>query len=131
MASVVSKTIFHLDKEDGTIKQEYSIADSILGQDDLTFGPDGSMYWTDILNGEVGRRTPDGSVTKQFVALGVNPITFSDDGRLFIALDFLGDGLYELDPDLSDPPRLILSDLGWLNAMGKALGASFASVWPR
>ena len=51
------------------------------------------------------------------VAPGVNPITFSDDGRLFVALDFVGDGLYELDPDLVEPPRLIIQELGWLNGV--------------
>jgi sugar lactone lactonase YvrE len=49
------------------------------------------------------------------VAPGVNPITFSDDGRLFTALAFLGDALYELDPGLRDPPRLIAENLGMLN----------------
>ena len=60
-------------------------------------------------------------VKKQFVAPGVNPIRFSEDGRLFTALDFLGDGLYELDPDLIDPPRRIIScpegfGLGFFNS---------------
>ena len=51
-----------------------------------------------------------GEVKKQFVAPGVNPIRFTKDGsRLFTALDFLGDGLYELDPDLDAPPRQIIS----------------------
>ncbi len=67
--------------------------------------------------GIVGRRTPAGEVTQQFVSPGVNPITFSDDGRLFVALDFSGDGLYELDPELKNPPRLIIKELGWLNGM--------------
>ncbi len=116
VASVISRTIFHLDKETGSINQEYSIADSVLGPDDLTYGPDGSLYWTDILNGEVARPTPDGTIIRQYVAPRVHPVTFSDDGRLFVALDFPGDALYELDPDLNDPPRLIASDLGWLNA---------------
>jgi sugar lactone lactonase YvrE len=132
VASVVSQTIFHLDKENGAVKQEYSSSDSILGPDDLTFGPDGSLYWTDILNGQVGRRTPDGIVTKQFVAPGTNPITFSDDGRLFVALDFLGDGLYELDPNLSESPRLILPELGWLNAMDWGPdGRLYGPIWSK
>ena len=49
--------------------------------------------------------------------MNVNPITFSEDGRLFVALDFFGDALYELDPDLVKPPRLITQDLGWLNGI--------------
>jgi sugar lactone lactonase YvrE len=92
--------------------------------DDLVFGPDGSIYWTDILTGFVRRMTPDGTMTERFVALGVNPITFSRDGtRLFVGLDFLSDGLYELKPDLSDLKPIIECDpninpfcLGFLNA---------------
>ena len=132
IASVISRVIFHLDKETGDIKNSYSVADSVQGPDDLTFGPDGSLYWTDILAGEVGRRTPDGVITKQFVAPGVNPITFSDDGRLFVALDFLGDALYEIDPDLNDPPRLIAENLGWLNAMDWGPdGYLYGPIWSK
>jgi sugar lactone lactonase YvrE len=105
--------IVGMDIETGEIVDR--ITTEVHSPDDLTFGPDGSLYWTDILTGEVGRYAPDGIITKQFVALGVNPITFSDDGRLFTALAFLGDALYELDPDLVDPPRLIAENLGMLN----------------
>ena len=77
--------------------------------------------WVTLLDsqpsGEVGRLSPDGTKTGQTVAPGVNPITFSDDGRLFVALDLLGDALYELDPDLIDPPRLIAENLGSMNGM--------------
>jgi hypothetical protein len=61
--------------------------------------------------------TPDGtqSVVAQLPP-GVNPITFTDDGqRLFTALDFLGDGFYEVYLDGVTPPRLIIPTLGWLN----------------
>ena len=102
-----------MDRETGEILDGYST--DVDSPDDVILGPDGSLYWTDILTGEVGRRSPDGTVTKQFVALGVNPITLSDDGRLFTALAFLGDALYELDPELAEPPRLIAENLGMLN----------------
>lgn len=59
----------------------------------------------------------------QYVAPGVNPITFKEDeGRLFVGLDFEGDGLYELDPDLQGDPRAIVPyvegtyPIGFLNA---------------
>ena len=132
VASVVSRTIFHLNKESGEIFHRYSVADSIEGPDDLTFGPDHSLYWTDIITGEVGRRTPDGEITKQFIAPGVNPITFSDDGRLFVALDFLGDALYEVDPELRTPPRLVVENIGWLNAMDWGEdGFLYGPVWSK
>lgn len=53
----------------------------------------------------VGRLGADGSMRSQMVDVGVNPIVFSSDGRLFAALAFLGDALYELDPNLIEPPR--------------------------
>ncbi len=52
--------------------------------------------------------TPDGTVTKQFEALGINQITISTDGQLFVALDFLGDELYELDHNLIEASRSII-----------------------
>ena len=106
IASVNGQEIVVMRKQNGRIVDR--ITEGVLSPDDLVFGPDGSLYWTDILTGEVGKRTPDGMVTKQFVAPGVNPITFSEDGRLFVGLDFLGDGLYELDPNLADPPTPII-----------------------
>jgi len=117
IASVVGREIVVMDPKSGRILERLGTDKGVEGPDDLTFGPDGSLYWASILTGEVGRLSPDGTVKKQFVALGVNPITFSDDGRLFVALDFLGDALYELDPDLVDPPRLIAGNLGFLNGM--------------
>jgi sugar lactone lactonase YvrE len=102
-----------MDRETGEILDRYN--SEVDAPDDVILGPDGCLYWTDILTGEVGRCSPDGVVTKQFVALGVNPITLSDDGRLFTALAFLGDALYELDPNLVDSPRLIIDSPGMLN----------------
>ena len=84
----------------------------ITAADDIVFGPDGSMYWTDIATGRVGRVAPDGTVSHQFVGVGVNPIAFSGDGRLYVGLDLFGAGLYELDPAFATPPRVIPDTLG-------------------
>lgn len=123
IASVNDLEIIVLNKNNGKIIERIGQEKGVRGPDDLIFGPDGSLYWTNLLVGTVGRLEPDGTVTEQFVALGVNPITFSDDGRLFVALDFLGDGLYELDPNLTNPPRHIIESteanpfpLGFLNS---------------
>jgi sugar lactone lactonase YvrE len=110
IASALGREIIIMDPKTGKILDRYGPEDGVDGPDDLAFGPDGSLYWTDIVTGEVGRRTPDGNVTKQFVAPFVNPITFSDDGRLFVAQAFLGDGLYEIDPEMESPPVLILGE---------------------
>lgn len=115
IASVFGGGITAMDPDSGHIVRQIVLQDGLDGPDDLTFGPDGTLYWTAITTGKVGKMTPDG--TQSMVAqlpLGVNPITFSDDGRLFTALDFLGDGLYEIYLD-GTPPRLIIPNLGWLN----------------
>jgi sugar lactone lactonase YvrE len=112
IASVLGQEIVVMNPETGDILDRRGPDQGVDSPDDVAFGPDGSLYWTAILTGEVGRLSPEGTQTSQFVAPGVNPITFSDDGRLFVALCILGDGLYELDPDLVDPPRLIAENMG-------------------
>lgn len=123
IASFGGQEIIVMNSQNGKILKRFGSADGVISPDDLTFGPDGSLYWTDINIGYVGRMTPEGVVTKQFVTPGVNPITFSEDGRLIVGLCFLGDGLYELDPNLTADPRPIIVasegnefPLGFLNA---------------
>jgi sugar lactone lactonase YvrE len=113
VASVSSATVAALDPETGVILERWGPEDGVQGPDDLTFGPDGSMFWTDFAFGDVGKRTPDGTTTVvASPGLGVNPITFSDDGRLFVSQCALGDRLFELDPDGIKEPRLISDQLG-------------------
>ena len=50
----------------------------------------------------------DGTVTKQFVAPGTNPIRFSVDGRLSGGCIPFSDGSLELDPELTLSPRRIV-----------------------
>ncbi len=138
IASVWGREIVVMNPLTGKIINRLGTGVGVESPDDLTFGPDGSLYWTSITTGEVGRLSPEGVKTGQIVAPGVNPITFSDEGRLFVALDFLGDGLYELDPDLTDPPRPIIVateanpfPLGFLNGFdfgpdGRLYGPLFA-----
>jgi len=96
----------------------------------LTIGPDGSLYWSglvdrrdaEFLGTGVGRRTPDGVTTVQLVDPQANEwlsgrdhhITFSEDGRLFVVSGYFGDRLFEVDPELVEPPRLVIETLGWL-----------------
>ena len=139
VGSVLGSVIVGIKPDSGRVVRRIGLDQGVLTPDDLVFGPDGSMYWTDIMFGEVGRLAPDGTVTKQFVAPGVNPITFSKDGRLIVGLCFIGDGLYELDPDLVQPPRPIVVaseenpyPLGFLNAFdfgpdGRLYGPLFAA----
>ena len=132
IASVFGREIIVMDPETGEIINRLGPDKGIETPDDLTFGPDGSLYWTSIITGEVGRLTPQGAITNQFVAMGVNPITFSNDGHLFVALDFFGDALYELDPNLTKPPHLITQNLGWLNGMDWGSdGFLYGPIWTK
>jgi sugar lactone lactonase YvrE len=71
------------------------------------------LYGSAIIKGEVGRLKPDGTkITVAETPAGVNPITFSDDGRLFVALCWMGDALYEVDPEGKESPRTIAEDWG-------------------
>jgi len=109
IGSVIGRDIVVMDARTGRIVDRLGPDDEAAGADDLTFGPDGSLYFTDIIEGRVGRIARDGTVTSQYVAPFVNPITFSDDGRLFAGQAFFGETIYELDPELrtDHPPVLV------------------------
>ena len=116
-ASVIGNEITVHDPRTGKVLDRIGPERGVLGPDDLVIADDGTIYWTELLAGNVGMLRPDGTFRTQFVAPGVNPITLSDDGRLFVARDFLGNGLYELDPELVDPPQVIIPDLVGFNGM--------------
>lgn len=105
--------ISNVDKETGEVLQVFGPGPE-WGADDMVFGPDGALYHTAILNGTVGRLDPDGTHANlnSTPLPGVNPIAFSDDGRLFVGLLLMGDALYEFDAQSLEEPRLIAEGLG-------------------
>lgn len=113
VASVFGSEVLVMDAETGEVIDSYGRDAGIVSPDDLAFDNNGNLYWTAIITGDVGRRTPDGAV--EIIAQlppGVNPIAISPDGRMVVGLCFLGDGLYEVDPQGIDAPRLIAENLG-------------------
>jgi sugar lactone lactonase YvrE len=135
LASVVTPAVAAIDPESGEIVEFWGEAEGARSPDDITFGPDGSAYWTDILHGTVTRRSSDGaSAIVADLGPGVNPITFSDDGRLFVSQCFMDDKLYEVDPEGMGEARLVNGDLGpgcGLNGMdwGSADGKLYGPRW--
>ncbi len=112
-ASVIGSTISIIDPDTGEMLKTLTAEDGVVGPDDIAFGADGSYFWTSILTGEVAGFTPDGyKVVAAQLTPGVNPITFSDDGRLFVSQCFFGTGLFEVDPKGIAEPRVIAEDLG-------------------
>ena len=113
VVSASSAVVAAFNPDSGELLEQWGPGMGVQGPDDITFGPDGSAYWTEFAFGDVGKRSPDGTMSViASPGVGVNPITFSDDGRLFVARCALGDGLFEIDPDGVEEPRLISDELG-------------------
>jgi len=103
VASAFGQAIRKIDPESGAILEQLGLADYVVFPDDLTVDAFGTLYWTDTAIGAVFGRLPGGPTFP--VALGfpwANPITISDDGRLFFAQCFDtgpgGNGIFEADP---------------------------------
>ncbi len=113
VASVLGSELVVLNPDTGAVVRRLTRADGVEGPDDVAFNSNGDFYWTSILTGEVAGFKADGKrVTAARLTPGVNPLTFSDDGRLFVAQCFFGDKLYEVDPNGVKEARLISDTLG-------------------
>lgn len=113
IASVIGSDLTVIDPESGEEIKRFTAADGVIGPDDVAFASDGSFYWTSILTGEVaGFNTAGEKVVAAQLPPGPNPITFSNDDRLFVSQCFLGTNVYELDPTGAAAARLIADDLG-------------------
>ena len=145
VANVFGGTISILDPETGELLDQLGAEQGVLAVDDLDFGPDGSLFWTDIAFGTVGRRSPgaDGLVssadgTTTVVAAdvpAVNPITVTGDRRVFIAQCFAPEtGLFQvLDPNGATPSplRTVLGRISGCasNGMDHSAGILFTPRW--
>ena len=118
VTSILNSEIVLMDRETGEVLQRLGADQGVTGPDDVAIAPDGTLYWTNYSSGEACRRAAE-TTTCQFVGAFINPITISDDGRLFVAtaMPIFSDALYELDPDLVHPPQRILNNAGMLNGM--------------
>jgi len=118
VASAVGSRIDVLEPRTGKKLISLGQQQGVFGPDDLAFGPDGLLYWTAFFTGEVMRMSVDG-IPQRVARLGpgVNAITFSNDGRLFVSRVFLADELYEVDLHGLQAARLIKRGLGGFNAM--------------
>ncbi|MEC8025443.1 MAG: hypothetical protein VX223_16055, partial [Myxococcota bacterium] len=113
ITSLLGNEIVIIDPESGDEINRLTSEDGISGPDDIAFHTDGSFFWTSLLTGTVsGINAAGESVVAAQLSPGVNPITFSDDGRLFVAQCFLGVNVYEVDPTGEADERLITDKLG-------------------
>jgi streptogramin lyase len=84
--------------------------------DDVAFAPDGTMAWTALPSGEIRARHPGGEpyVLASKLPL-INPVGYTDDGRLFAAQIGI-DRFLEIDTSGAQPPRIIAKGIGHLNS---------------
>ena len=112
-ASVTGSDISVIDTENNKIIKRYGQSDGVIGPDDVAFNSKGEFYWTSILTGEVAGFDINGNkIISGNPGVGVNPITFSDDDRLFVAQCFFDNGLFEMDPSGNLEPRVIFEEIG-------------------
>jgi len=118
VTSIINSEIVLMNRESGEVLQRLGADQGVTNPDDVAVAHDGTLYWTNYGSGEACRRAED-TTTCQFVGAFINPITISDDGRLFVATAMppISDALYELDPDLIQAPQRIFNNPGWLNGM--------------
>ena len=111
-ASVTGSDISIIDTKINKIIKRYDQSDGVIGPDDVAFNSKGEFYWTSILTGEVaGFDLKGNKVVAGNPGIGVNPITFSDDDRLFVAQCFFDNGLFEMDPSGENEPRVIFEEV--------------------
>lgn len=118
VASVAAGKIYILDRETGATLDVLDSAHGVHSPDDVTIDAKGIVYATNILQGSITAIAPDKS--HRVIAdlgWGVNSITVRDNGDIWVGRDFLGDGLYELDPGGHTPPRTVIATPGWINGM--------------
>jgi sugar lactone lactonase YvrE len=100
IANVIGGTITQIDPESGEILSRLTSADGVIAADDVIVGPDYTIYWTEIALGSVFKK-PLGEpavplVDFPFGLNSANPLTLSDDGRLWAA------GCYGGPPENND-----------------------------
>lgn len=103
VARVLGGGLSKIDPETGAIFEELGSDDSVFYPDDVDIGPDGTLYWTEIILGTVFSRPPGGP-SAPLLPIGdvpsANPLKITDDGKhLFFAQCYAegGNSLFELD----------------------------------
>ncbi len=117
VASVAAGEVRVIDADTGQLIKTFGRDHGVRAPDDVAFDRHGTLYMTNILQGDITALRKDGTFTiVANLGAGVNSITLRDDDSLWIGRDFLGDGLYRLDANRNFRVTRILESPGWLNA---------------
>jgi sugar lactone lactonase YvrE len=115
VAQVPGSQVSAIDVDSGVIETISAMGGDIVAPDDLVFDEAGNLYLTEITEGRVCMRTPDGTVKVIQGDMPVaNPITCHQ-GRLIAGECRIGARIMELDRD-GGTPRVILEDVPMANA---------------
>jgi sugar lactone lactonase YvrE len=115
VAQVSGSQVSAINVETGVIDVISPKGGDIVAPDDLVFDPDGNLYATEITEGRVSVRAPNGTTRVLYGDMPVaNPITFHQ-GRLIAGECRIGGRIMELDLD-GGPPRVILDNVPMPNA---------------
>ncbi len=115
VAQVPGSLVSAVDPDSGAIEIISPMGGNITAPDDLVFDEVGNLYLTEITEGRVCMRKPNGEVSIVYGDIPVaNPITYHQ-GRLFAGECRVGARIMELDRN-GGAPRIIKSDLPMVNA---------------
>jgi sugar lactone lactonase YvrE len=115
VAQVSGSQISAIDVDTGAIETISPMGGDIVAPDDLVFDPDGNLYATEITEGRVSVREPNGRTRVLQGDMPVaNPITFHQ-GRLIAGECRIGGRIMELDLN-GGAPRILLEDVPMPNA---------------
>lgn len=115
VAQVSGSQISAIDVQTGTIEAISPMGGNIIAPDDIVFDPEGNLYATEITEGRVSVRAPNGTTRVIQGDMPVaNPITFHQ-GRLIAGECRMGARIMELDLN-GGAPRIIASDVPMPNA---------------
>lgn len=115
VAQVTGSQVSAIDVDSGAIETISAMGGDIVAPDDLVFDDAGNLYLTEITEGRVCMRTPDGAVRVIQGDMPVaNPITWHQ-GRLIAGECRVGARIMELGLD-GGAPRVILDNVPMANA---------------
>ncbi|MFT4047177.1 MAG: SMP-30/gluconolactonase/LRE family protein [Solimonas sp.] len=115
VAQVSGSQISAIDVDTGAVEPISAMGGDIVAPDDLVFDPAGNLYVTEITEGRVSVREPNGRTRVIHGDIPVaNPITFHN-GRLIAGECRIGGRIMELDLN-GGAPRVILADVPMPNA---------------
>src|SRR5580700_4141715 len=110
VAQVSGSQISAIDVATGAIEAISPKGGDIVAPDDLVFDPEGNLYATEITEGRVSVRAPNGATRVLYGDMPVaNPITFYQ-GRLIAGECRIGGRIMELDLN-GGAPRILLENV--------------------